>query len=146
MQLHFHVLTAFLAILTPVASFAMSTLTPNSTDSAPVTRIATFRFLPNVTAEQKGDRASAFLALYAEHPELLVEGPKGGRPLNTPLNLTNVKRESVWDLGFVVVFKDEASRQVFDKDPTHDKLKNETDPLLEQVFVYDFVAQPNLGW
>ncbi|KAI4917682.1 hypothetical protein J4E85_009774 [Alternaria conjuncta] len=130
----------------------MSTSTPNSTDASPVTRIATFRFLPNVTAEQKGDRASAFLALYAEHPELLVEGPKGGRPLNTPLNLTNVKRESVWDLGFVVVFKDEASRQVFDKDPTHDKLKvcvvsivveglkltsrkNETDPLLEQVFV-----------
>ena len=52
---------------------------------------------------------------------------------------------------------------MFDKDPTHDKLKvcdvfavvkelkltsrkNETDPLLEQVFVYDFVAQPNLGW
>ncbi|KAI4605004.1 hypothetical protein J4E83_010875 [Alternaria metachromatica] len=141
----------------------MSTSTPNSTDTSPVTRIATFRFHPNVTAEQKGDRASAFLALYAEHPELLVEGPKGGRPLNTPLNLTNVKRESVWDLGFVVVFKDEASRQVFDKDPTHDKLKvcdvslvvkelkltsrkNETDPLLEQVFVYDFVAQPNLGW
>jgi hypothetical protein len=25
-------------------------------------------------------------------------------------------------------------------------VKNETDPLLEQVFVYDFVAQPNLGW
>ncbi|KAI4648361.1 uncharacterized protein J4E79_009983 [Alternaria viburni] len=124
----------------------MSTSTPNSTDTSPVTRIATFRFLPNVTAEQKGDRASAFLALYAEHPELLIEGPKGGRPLNTPLNLTNVKRESVWDLGFVVVFKDEAARQVFDKDPTHDKLKNETDPLLEQVFVYDFVAQPNLGW
>jgi hypothetical protein len=70
-----------------------------------VTRIATFRFHPNVTAAQKGDRAAAFLALYAEHPELLVNGPKGGRPLNTPLNLTNVKRESVWDTGFVVVFK-----------------------------------------
>ncbi|KAL1799674.1 hypothetical protein ACET3X_000016 [Alternaria dauci] len=118
----------------------------NSTANNPVTRIATFRFHPNVTAEQKGDRASAFLALYAEHPELLVEAPVGGRPLNTPLNLTNVKRESVWDLGFVVKFKDEASRQKFDLDPGHDKLKNETDPLLEQVFVYDFVAQPNLGW
>ena len=105
MQLQFHLLTAFVAILTPVASFAMSTSTPNSTETSPVTRIATFRFLPNVTAEQKGDRASAFLALYAEHPELLVEGPKGGKPLNTPLNLTNVKRESVWDMGFVVVFK-----------------------------------------
>ncbi|KAI4656304.1 hypothetical protein J4E93_001023 [Alternaria ventricosa] len=146
MQLHSRLLTAFVALFSVASSFTMSTSTPNSTDASPVTRIATFRFLPNVTAEQKGDRASAFLALYAEHPELLVEGPKGGRPLNTPLNLTNVKRESVWDLGFVVVFKDEASRQVFDKDPTHDKLKNETDPLLEQVFVYDFVAQPNLGW
>jgi len=105
MQLHSRLLTAFVALFSLASSFTMSSSTPNSTDSAPVTRIATFRFLPNVTAEQKGDRASAFLALYAEHPELLVEGPKGGRPLNTPLNLTNVKRESVWDLGFVVVFK-----------------------------------------
>ncbi|KNG46925.1 hypothetical protein DDE82_006374 [Stemphylium lycopersici] len=115
-------------------------------NSPPVTRIATFRFHANVTAAQKGDRTAAFLALYAEHPELLVEGPKGGRPLDTPLNLTNVKRESVWDTGFVVVFKDEAARKEFDLDPGHDRLKNETDPLLAQVFVYDFVAQPNLGW
>ena len=73
--------------------------------SPPVTRIATFRFKPDVTAEQKGDRAAAFMALYAEHPELLAEAPKGGRPLDTPLNLTNVKRESIWDMGFIVVFK-----------------------------------------
>lgn len=58
-----------------------------------------------MTPAQKGDRTAAFLALYAEHPELLIEGPKGGRPLDTPLNLTNVKRESLWDTGFVVVFK-----------------------------------------
>ena len=70
-----------------------------------VTRIATFRFKPNITAEQKGDRAAAFMALYAEHPELLAEAPRGGRPLDTPLNLTDVKRESIWDMGFVVVFK-----------------------------------------
>ena len=105
MQLNSRLLTAFVALFSLASSFTMSTSTPNSTDASPVTRIATFRFHPNVTAEQKGDRASAFLALYAEHPELLIEGPKGGRPLNTPLNLTNVKRESVWDLGFVVVFK-----------------------------------------
>ncbi|KAF1942752.1 hypothetical protein EJ02DRAFT_443867 [Clathrospora elynae] len=117
-----------------------------TTTSPPVTRIACFRFKPNVTAEQKGGRTAAFLDLYAEHPELLVEGPKGGRPLDTPLNLTNVKREDAWDTGFVVVFKDEAARKVFDLDPGHDSLKNETDPLLEQVFVYDFIAQPNLGW
>jgi hypothetical protein len=84
---------------------AMAASEPTADASSPVTRIATFRFRPSVTAEQKGDRASAFLTLYAEHPELLLEGPKGGRPLNTPLNLTNVKRESVWDTGFVVVFK-----------------------------------------
>jgi hypothetical protein len=53
---------------------------------------------------------------------------------------------------------------VFDTDPTHDKLKvcrstklggrilltyalqKETDPILEQVFVYDFEEQANLGW
>jgi hypothetical protein len=98
--MHFHTLLSFITTLV-LPSMATST----STESSPVTRIATFRFHPNVTAEQKGDRASAFLALYAEHPELLVEQPKGGRPLNTPLNLTNVKRESVWDLGFVVKFK-----------------------------------------
>jgi len=73
--------------------------------SPPVTRIATFRFHDHVTAAQKGDRTAAFLALYAEHPELLIEGPKGGRPLDTPLNLTGVKRDNVWDTGFVVVFK-----------------------------------------
>jgi hypothetical protein len=27
-----------------------------------------------------------------------------------------------------------------------DFLQNETDPLLAQVFVYDFVNQQNLGW
>jgi hypothetical protein len=78
-----------------------------------------------VTAAQKRDRASAFLALYAAHPDLLVDGqgPKGGRPLDTPLNLTDVKRESVWDMGFVVVFRDEEARQEFDRDPGHDRLK-----------------------
>ncbi|KAJ5025085.1 hypothetical protein PSV08DRAFT_27720 [Bipolaris maydis] len=140
-------------IIPPFRLFLLSTYlvyttmsTQSVADSLPVTRIATFRFRDEVTPAQKGDRTAAFLALYAEHPELLAEGPKGGRPLNTPLNLTNVKRESVWDTGFVVVFKDEAARQKFDLDPGHDRLKEETDPLLEQVFVYDFVAQPNLGW
>jgi hypothetical protein len=71
----------------------------------PVTRIACFRFHPNVTAEQKGGRTRAFLDLYALNPALLVAQPIGGRPLNTSLNLTNVKRDAVWDTGFVVVFK-----------------------------------------
>jgi hypothetical protein len=106
MHLYFPFLAALLALVnTASSSFTMSTSTTNSSDASPVMRIATFRFHPNVTAEQKGDRASAFLALYAEHPELLVGQPKGGKPLNTPLNLTNVKRESVWDMGFVVMFK-----------------------------------------
>ena len=79
----------------------MSSTTPDG----PVTRIATFRFHPHVTATQKADRASAFLALYAKHPELVYEEPKGGKPLETPLELTGVKRDKVWDMGFVVVFK-----------------------------------------
>ncbi|KAH7400890.1 hypothetical protein DE146DRAFT_755333 [Phaeosphaeria sp. MPI-PUGE-AT-0046c] len=112
----------------------------------PVTRIACFKFHPNVTAEQKGGRTSAFLDLYAEHPELLVALPKGGRPLNTPLDLTNVKRDKEWDTGFVVVFKSDEARKEFDADAGHDRLKKETDPLLQQVFVYDFVEQANLGW
>ena len=72
---------------------------------APVTRIACFKFLATVTAEQKADRTRAFLKLYAQHEDLIWEMPKGGRPLNTPLNLTNVKREKEWDTGFVVKFK-----------------------------------------
>ncbi|EOA82439.1 uncharacterized protein SETTUDRAFT_164983 [Exserohilum turcica Et28A] len=122
-----------------------STLPPSS-PSSPITRIATFRFRDTVTAAQKGDRTAAFLALYAANRELLLQEPTGGRPLNTPLDLTDVKREDGWDTGFVVVFKDEAAKKTFDLDPGHDRLKNETDPLLAQVFVYDFVAQPNLGW
>jgi hypothetical protein len=77
----------------------------STSTSTPVTRIACFKFYPNVTAEQKGGRTSAFLDLYAQHPELLVIPPRGGRPLNTPLDLTNVKRDKEWDTGFIVVFK-----------------------------------------
>jgi hypothetical protein len=58
-----------------------------------------------VTAEQKGDRTRAFLNLYEQHPDLLIAMPKGGKPLSTPLNLTNVKRDCVWDTGFTVTFK-----------------------------------------
>jgi hypothetical protein len=76
-----------------------------STPNSAVTRIACFKFLDHITPSQKGDRTSAFLALYAEHPELILEMPKGGKPLNTPLALTNVKRESRWDTGFIVTFK-----------------------------------------
>jgi hypothetical protein len=83
---------------------AMASSNPESY-STPVTRIATFRFKDSVTPEQKGDRARAFLGLYEAHQELLVGMPKGGKPLNTPLNLTNVKRDSVWDMGFTVTFK-----------------------------------------
>lgn len=74
-------------------------------DNLPVTRIACFKFHPTVTPTQKGDRTRAFLALYAQHEDLILEMPKGGKPLNTPLNLTNVKREKEWDTGFVVKFK-----------------------------------------
>lgn len=83
-----------------LANIAMATsYTPT------VTRIACFRFKENVTAEQKGDRARAFLNLYAQHQDLILGMPKGGKPLNTPLNLTNVKRDSIWDTGFTVTFK-----------------------------------------
>ncbi|RMY85940.1 hypothetical protein D0862_11050, partial [Hortaea werneckii] len=102
--------------------------TEMTTTHKPVTRIACFRFKTSVTPEQKGDRARAFLGLYRQHQDLIVAMPVGGKPLNTPLNLTNVKRDSVWDLGFIVSFKEE------------------TDPLLEQVFVYDFEEEENLGW
>ncbi|KAF1842176.1 uncharacterized protein K460DRAFT_370161 [Cucurbitaria berberidis CBS 394.84] len=124
----------------------MASSTPSNTTSLPVTRVACFKFHPNVTDAQKAGRTSAFLDLYASHQELILGLPKGGRPLNTPLDLTNVKREKGWDTGFVVVFKDDAARKEFDTDAGHDRLKNETDPLLEQVFVYDFVEQTNLGW
>ena len=74
-------------------------------DNLPVTRIACFKFHPTVTPTQKGDRTRAFLALYAQHEDLILGMPKGGKPLDTPLNLTNVKREKEWDTGFVVKFK-----------------------------------------
>jgi hypothetical protein len=76
-----------------------------ASQTRPVTRIACFRFRENVTAEQKGDRTRAFLNLYKRNEDLLLGMPKGGKPLNTPLNLTNVKRDSVWDTGFIVTFK-----------------------------------------
>jgi hypothetical protein len=88
-------------IILAVAAVAMA----SQSYSTPVTRIATFRFKESVTPEQKGDRARAFLGLYEAHQDLLVGMPKGGKPLNTPLNLTNVKRDSVWDMGFTVTFK-----------------------------------------
>lgn len=87
-----------LLLLLPIHALTMSTPTP-------ITRIATFRFKPEVTASQKGDRARAFLDLYAQHQDLICGMPKGGKPLDTPLELTGVKREKEWDMGFRVVFK-----------------------------------------
>jgi hypothetical protein len=93
--------------LTSTIIFAVAAMASSQSysTSKPVTRIATFRFKESVTPEQKGDRARAFLGLYEAHQDLLVGMPKGGKPLNTPLNLTNVKRDSVWDMGFTVTFK-----------------------------------------
>ena len=84
---------------------ALITMASSESCPTPVTRIATFRFKENVTAEQKGDRARAFRGLYEAHQELLVGMTKGGKPLETPLELTNVKRDSLWDMGFTVTFK-----------------------------------------
>jgi hypothetical protein len=93
--------------LTSTIIFAVAAMASSQSysTSKSVTRIATFRFKESVTPEQKGDRARAFLGLYEAHQDLLVGMPKGGKPLNTPLNLTNVKRDSVWDMGFTVTFK-----------------------------------------
>ena len=88
----------------PHVAISFATLIMTS-QSATVTRVACFRFKENVTAEQKGDRARTFLDLYEQHQDLICGMPKGGKPLNTPLNLTNVKRDSVWDTGFTVTFK-----------------------------------------
>lgn len=93
-----HFLHPIILLLLPILALTMSTPTP-------ITRIATFRFKPSVTAEQKGDRARAFLDLYAQHQDLICGMPKGGKPLDTPLELTGVKRDKVWDMGFRVVFK-----------------------------------------
>ncbi|KAH7077587.1 hypothetical protein BKA63DRAFT_508555 [Paraphoma chrysanthemicola] len=137
----------FSATLQTLSLLILNTMASASTASpSPVTRIAVFKFRPTTTPSQKGDRTRSFLALYAQHPELLLVPPRGGRPLNTPLNLTNVERDDEWDTGFVVVFKSDDARKDFDADPGHDRLKNETDPLLKQVFVYDFIDQENLGW
>ena len=99
-----------------IISFACLIMTSRS---ATVTRIACFRFKENVTAEQKGDRARAFLNLYEQHQDLICGMPKGGKPLNTPLNLTNVKRDSVWDTGFTVTFKVAPSWCVAHRLPIH---------------------------
>jgi hypothetical protein len=93
-QMHF--------VLTLLLTFITLTM---ATHPQTVTRVACFRFKSTVTAEQKSDRARAFLNLYEQHQDLILSMPKGGKPLNTPLNLTNVKRDSVWDTGFVVTFK-----------------------------------------
>jgi hypothetical protein len=93
-----------LTVALTFSSFCNNAMADKSFDP-PVTRIASFKFHPSVTAEQKGGRTRAFLDLYAQHPELLVAPPRGGRPLNTPLDLTNVKRDKEWDTGFIVVFK-----------------------------------------
>jgi hypothetical protein len=90
-----------LSLITPIL-FAFTAM---SSCPTPVTRIATFRFKDSVTPEQKGDRARAFLALYEAHQDLLVGMPRGGKPLETPLELTDVKRDSLWDMGFTVIFK-----------------------------------------
>ncbi|KAF2733590.1 hypothetical protein EJ04DRAFT_494953 [Polyplosphaeria fusca] len=112
----------------------------------PVTRIASFKFHPHVTPSQKGDRARAFLALYAQHKDLIIGMPKGGKPLLTPLQLKGVQRDAEWDTLFTVTFKSEEARRAFDEEPGHDRLKEETDPLLMKVFVYDYVEEENLGW
>ena len=73
-------------------------------------------------------------------------------------------------IGWFLVLQSEEARQQFDKEDGHDKLKvslvtrpiadwymqlwhlltrdqqEETDPLLEQVFVYDFEEEDNFGW
>lgn len=93
--------TSFFTIPTfLILSAAMSTSAP-----APVTRIACFKFHANVTSGQKGDRTRAFLDLYAQNRELTLGPPRGGKPFDTPLDLTNVKRDKDWDTGFIVVFK-----------------------------------------
>ena len=103
--MHLHS-TALLSTATLLAILLIPTLTMSTnTTNTPVTRIACFKFHPNVTAAQKAGRTSAFLDLYAQHPELTNGAPKGGRPLSTPLDLTNVKRDEEWDTGFIVVFK-----------------------------------------
>lgn len=97
--------TNSMRLLTSLITLLFPTFIMASSYTPTVTRIACFRFKENVTAEQKGDRARAFLNLYKQHQDLILGLPKGGKPLNTPLNLTNVKRDSVWDTGFTVTFK-----------------------------------------
>ena len=85
-----------------------------SSNPKPITRIACFKFRTTVTPEQKGDRTRSFLELYEKHPELVLGMPRGGKPLHTPLDLTDVKRESGWDTGFIVKFKVKQNRQILD--------------------------------
>lgn len=78
--------------LTLVGLLLVTRVSSDCTEAS-IIHIACCKFHLNNTAEQEGGRTSAFLNLYAKHPELLVPPPRGERPLNTPLDLNNVKRD-----------------------------------------------------
>lgn len=97
--------SVFFVRLIPLSSLSIFATMAQDNSSVPIHRVATFRFKQNVTATEKADRTSAFLQLYAASPDLILAQPIGGRPLNTPLDLTKVSRDKIWDTGFTVVFK-----------------------------------------
>lgn len=94
-------------ILLILLLFASDPHPVSSSKMPPVTRIASFKFRPTTTSAQKSDRAQTFRNLYAQHPHLVIEQPKGGKSLRTPLKFddTGVQGQLEWDMCFVAVFK-----------------------------------------
>ncbi|KAF2275319.1 uncharacterized protein EI97DRAFT_501924 [Westerdykella ornata] len=115
--------------------------------SVPVIRTVAFKFLPEVTAAQKADRTRAILALYEECRHLVLELPRGGKMVDIAKGLTGLENGGAgWDFGFVTRFKSQETRKIFDEHPGHQRLKEQTDPLLEKLFVFDVAEEEGLGW
>ncbi|KZV63055.1 hypothetical protein PENSPDRAFT_224294 [Peniophora sp. CONT] len=99
-----------------------------------VTRLAGWKYKEGVTDEQKRFAKDAMLKLYEDLAHLVNHGPVGGK------NNSQMGVHKGLDLAFTVEFKSEEARDEFNPHPIHaESVQKVLTPLIEDLFVYDFV-------
>ena len=107
---------------------------PLSAQSEPVLRhVVCFKFKPETSPAQIAEVEAAFIALKAKIPSISA--------LEWGTNVSPEKHDKGFTHCFLLTFKSAADRDAYLPHPEHKKFGTLLRPVVEDVFVVDYVAQ-----
>ncbi|KZV63057.1 hypothetical protein PENSPDRAFT_758280 [Peniophora sp. CONT] len=98
-----------------------------------VTRICAWKYKDCVSVAQRRDMLDRLMKVYTELRDLINYGPNGGK------DVSGLGQTHGYDIAYIVEYKSKETTAEFNASPVHLEYAAILTPLLDGMFVYDFV-------